>query len=160
MHVGPGTLASAVKVTSPCSESPPSTAPSGMVTAPTQGGGAGGLIVSDAESEFAEVAVIVAVVVEDTGVVLTGKLAVVAPEATTTEGGVVAAGLLLARFTSTPEPGAGALTVTVPVALDPPVTEGGAMVRPVIVPVVGPFGLIVRPADTVLPEVAVMVAVV
>jgi len=37
------------------------------------------LIVSEADAEFADVAVIVAVVVDDTGVVVTGNVAVVWP---------------------------------------------------------------------------------
>jgi len=69
---------------------------------------------------------------------------------------------LLERPTGIPPEGAGVLIVTVPVAPWPPVTDGGEIVRPVIVPVAGPPppGLMVNPADTVLADVAVIVAVV
>jgi hypothetical protein len=115
-------------------------------------------MVSEAETELADVAVIVAVVVEETGDVVTGNDALVWPCGTFTEGGTPAVGLLLARLTETPPAGAGALMVTVPVAPWPPVTAGGEMVRPVMVPELP--GLMVNPADTVLADIAVMVATV
>jgi len=154
----------AVNVTRPCSERPPIMSKVESVSAPTQGGGAAGLMVREAEAEFADVAVMVAVVVELTGVVLTGKLAVFWPCGTVTVGGVVADGLLLPRFTGTPPAGALALSITVPVALSPPVTDDGTIVNPVMVPVLGPpeplGGVMVKPADTLLADVAVIVALV
>jgi hypothetical protein len=72
------------------------------------------------------VAVIIAIVPTVTGLVVTGKVAVVAPAATVTESGTVAAGLLLASITTAPFAGAAALSVTVPVLfLAPPVRLPG-----------------------------------
>ena len=48
-----------------------------------------------------------------TGTVVAVKVAVVAPAATVTVGGTVAAGLLLVRVTTAPPTGAGPLRVTV-----------------------------------------------
>jgi hypothetical protein len=115
-----------------------------------------------ADTLFADVAVIVAVVVDDTGVVVTGNIALLWPACTITDGGTPAAGLLLDKLTGMPPDGAGALNVTVPVALCPPVTAGGEIVKPMIVPVGGPPppAVIVRSADTLFADVAVIVAVV
>jgi hypothetical protein len=58
--------------------------------------------------------------------VLTVKVALVAPAATVTDAGTVAAAvLLLANVTTAPSLGAGALSITVPVAELPPVTLAG-----------------------------------
>src|SRR3990170_2305020 len=57
--------------------------------------------------------------------VLTGKLAVVAPAATVTLAGSVAAALLLDSATSAPPAGAGPFKLTVPVEDSPPVTLAG-----------------------------------
>jgi len=70
-------------------------------------------------------AVIVAVVLEATGVVEIVKVAVVAPEATVTEAGTVAEALLLERLATKPPEGAGLDSVTVPVLEEPPTTELG-----------------------------------
>ena len=83
------------------------------------------MMVRLADMEFADVAVIVAVVCEFTGVVETGKVALVWPCITVTIGGTPAALLLLDRLTGIPPDGAAALRVTVPVAPWPPVTLGG-----------------------------------
>ena len=60
-----------------------------------------------------------------TGTVVAVKVAVVAPAATVTVGGTVAAGLLLVRVTMAPPAGAGPLRVTVPVEGLPPTTLVG-----------------------------------
>jgi hypothetical protein len=61
-----------------------------------------------------------------TVLVLTVKVALVAPAATVTLGGTVAAAVLpLERETAAPPVGAGPLRVTVPVEGDPPVTLMG-----------------------------------
>jgi hypothetical protein len=70
-------------------------------------------------------AVIVTVVDAVTEVVETVKLALVAPAATVTLGGTVAAALLLDSVTPTPPAGAAAVSVTVPCAALPPVTLVG-----------------------------------
>src|SRR5437899_3777381 len=60
-----------------------------------------------------------------TALVLTGKVALVVPSGTVTLAGTVAAALLLARETTAPSRGAGALSVSVPVEERPPVTLVG-----------------------------------
>jgi len=60
-----------------------------------------------------------------TGVVVTVNVAVVAPDATVTLAGTVAAALLLDSDTVAPLVGAAPLNVTVPVDEVPPVTEVG-----------------------------------
>ena len=60
-----------------------------------------------------------------TALVLTGKVALVAPAATVTLPATVAAELLLDSVTGAPPAGAGPLSLTVPVELLPPVTVVG-----------------------------------
>jgi len=60
-----------------------------------------------------------------TALVLTVKVAVVAPAGTATLEGTLAAPLLLASATCAPPAGAGPLSVTVPVEESPPVTLVG-----------------------------------
>jgi hypothetical protein len=68
----------------------------------------------------------VTVVDEATALVLTVNVALVAPAATVTlEGTLAAVVLLLESVTCAPPVGAGALSVTVPVEEFPPVTLGG-----------------------------------
>lgn len=93
----------------------------------------------------------------DTGVVVTVKVAELAPAATVTVAGTVAvAGSLLLRVTTNPPAGAGPLRFTVPAAVSPPVTELGVSVNPV-----SAGGFTVTEALALLPfEVAVISAVV
>lgn len=99
--------------------------------------GAVALIVSGAtREEVFKVAVICAVVVELTWVVLIWKFALVAPAATVTVAGTLAAALLLVRRTAVALCGR-ALKVTVAVAALPPVTELGFKVSAEIVGAVG-----------------------
>jgi hypothetical protein len=60
-----------------------------------------------------------------TPLVLTVKFALIAPSATATLAGTVAADALLERYTVAPPLGAAPLRVTVPVEGDPPVTLVG-----------------------------------
>jgi hypothetical protein len=100
-------------------------------------------------------AVTVTSVGSDTRVVVTVKVAELAPASTVTVAGTVAeAGSLLLRETTIPPSGAGPLRVTVPVAVLPPVTEFGSSVKPV-----SDGGLTVTEALALVPfDVAVIVA--
>jgi hypothetical protein len=69
--------------------------------------------------------VIVAVAAVETAVVLIVKLAVLAPAATVTLDGTVAAASSLDSVTDMPPTGATPLNVTVPVEEPPPVTDTG-----------------------------------
>ncbi len=62
--------------------------------------------------------------------VLTTNVFVVAPAATVTEPGTVAAALLLVNATTAPPAGAAALSVTVPVLFAPPGTAVGLTLTP------------------------------
>ena len=82
-----------------------------------------------------------------TGAVVTGNVALVAPAATVTLAGTVAADvLLLVRVTAAPPAGAAPLNVTVPVEEAPPVTLDGLNERPE-----GIGALTVKVADLVVP---------
>lgn len=117
-----------------------------------------GLMVSEADAELVDVAVIRAVVALDTGVVEMLKVPVVWPSAIVMLAGTVAAGLLLDRLTCTPPKTAGDSNVTVPVALWPPVTVKGLMLTPEMAPVPAATGLITMLAVTEFAEFAVIVA--
>jgi hypothetical protein len=82
--------------------------------------------------------VIVAAVELATVVVFTVNVALVAPAATVTLAGTVAADMSLETDTFAPAYGAGPLRVTVPVEEDPPVTLLGLSDRPVNVGEPGP----------------------
>ena len=72
----------------------------------------------------------VTTVEEPTGLVLTGKVAVVPPAGTVTLAGTLATpGLVLESDTTVPPLGAGALSVAVPVEELPPVTLDGLRLR-------------------------------
>lgn len=120
-----------------------------------------GFMVSEACWELLpSVAVITAVVVEPTDVVVTVKLLLVDPEGTVTLLGTLAEELLLLKLTTVPPAGAAELRVTVPVELAPPVTLVGLRVseESVTLPLAG---LMVSEAcRELLPSVAVMTAVV
>lgn len=95
------------------------------------------------------VAEIVAAVAAATDVVVTVKLAVVAPAPTVTLAGTVAAALLLDRVTAAPPDGAGALKVTVAVEeLPPPIFAGLSDTAESLTPV---EGFTVRVALRVVP---------
>jgi hypothetical protein len=110
-----------VSPTVPLTLFPPIISDRDSVMLPTQAGDDDddddGLIVMLAGIEFAEAAVMTAVVDDGTLEVDTGMVAVVWPAGMVTDVGTVAAELLLARFTNTPAEGAGCANVTVPVAL-------------------------------------------
>jgi hypothetical protein len=74
-------------------------------------------------------AVMVTEVDADTEVVATLNVALVAPARTVTEAGTVAEALLEERVTAVPPAGAAAVSVTVPVEDEPPVTEAGLTER-------------------------------
>ena len=74
-------------------------------------------------------AVMVTVIFLLTGNVVMGKVAIVAPAFTTIAVGTLAfVGLLLVRAITIPPAGAGAVSVTMPVALIPPLTPAGLTV--------------------------------
>src|SRR6516162_907553 len=105
-----------------------------------------------------------------TALVATVNVAVVAPAATVTEAGTVAAlVLLLVNATTAPPAGAAALSVTVPVLFAPPVSVAGfsvseasadtAMLRALFVAFAVPLGVAVAVAGGVAVTVAVGVGV-
>lgn len=90
-----------------------------------------------------------------TPVVVTVNVAEIAPEATVTVAGIVAAELSLDKLTTDPPDAAGPERVTVPVLVPPPITEIGERVSEVNVEAV-----IVRAADLLTaPVVPVIFAV-
>jgi hypothetical protein len=139
-----------VRVAVPVEDAPPFT----LVGLTEMELSAAGVTVREAVAEvlFA-VAVMVAVVLEATALVVMLKVAVVAPEATVTELGTAAALLLLERLAENPAEGAGLARVTVPVEATPPATLVGLTAT---VEMVG--AEIARVAVEVPLRVAVMVA--
>ena len=109
-----------------------------------------GVIVSDAFCELLpSVAVITAVVVLVTDVVVTVKFADVEPPGTVTVLGTLAAELLLLKLTTLPPEGAAELKVTVPIELLPPTTLVGFNVTEETVGPEGP-GFTVKLVETVV----------
>lgn len=129
-----------------------------MVPAKLAVDGPAGSIVKVAEAELPDVAVIRADVAAETCDVVMVKFPLVWPSGIVMLPGTVAAALLLDRETCTPPRAAGKPSVTVPVALCPPETDNGAILRPVTAPVPAPTGLISSVAFSELAEFAVMVA--
>ena len=146
--------AAALNVAVPVDELPPTTLVGLTVTAESVGDGGGGFTPSDANSVvLPSVAESWTVVVLDGNVVIV-KLALVAPAATVTLDGTVAAfGRLLVNVTALPPAGAGLGSVTVPVDGLPPVTLVGLTVNEDRVADGGgvPSGLTVKIADLVTP---------
>jgi hypothetical protein len=117
--------AAPLRVTIPVEVPPPTTVAGLSVTEARLGGSKDREAVRvtpplDAES--------VAVAATTTGLVVTWKVAVVEPAATVTLIGAVNDPLSSRRATASPPVGAAAVSVTVPVALDPPTTSAGMMV--------------------------------
>ena len=146
--------AAALNVAVPVDELPPTTLVGLTVTADSAGDGGGGFTPSAANSVvLPRVADSWTVVVAEGNVVIV-KLALVAPAATVTLGGTVAAlGRLLVNVTALPPAGAGLGSVTVPVEGLPPVTLVGLTVKEERVADGGgvPSGLTVKIADLVTP---------
>jgi len=118
--------AGAVRVTVPWELVPPMTEAGASDTELTAGNGAGGLTASAVVFVTpAYVAEIVAVAVEVTVAVAMVKVALLLPAATVTLAGGVAEGTLLPSVTTRPPAGAGAVRVTVPCEVAPPVTVAG-----------------------------------
>lgn len=122
--------AGVVSATLPLTLFPPITSDRERFTLPTQADEDGdvdeeGLTVTVADCVFAELALIVAVVGDDTVDVETWKLALVCPAGIVTEAGTITAELLLASPAWMPPAGAADASVTVPVAVCPLVTFDG-----------------------------------
>jgi hypothetical protein len=141
----PGTVAAAVLLDASDIDTPPAGATAPSVTVPIEVAlppmtlvgfsvspeGASGATVRLAVRVTAPaLAVIVTVVPEATGTVVTGKVALVAPPTTVTLAGTAAVeGSLLLSDTTVPAAGARPSSVTVPVELPPPMTAVGLSAR-------------------------------
>ena len=125
--IAPPAGAALVSVTVPVAEAGPTTLVGFTATDERlAAGGAGcGVIVRLAVRVTPSVPEITAVVFAVTALVLTANVALVAPAATVTLAGTVAAGWLLDRVIVAPPAGAAPLNVTVPVEAFPPTTLVG-----------------------------------
>jgi hypothetical protein len=118
--------ADAVSVTVPCDELPPTTDEGLTDTADSDAGAAVGVTVSVAVRVTPPaLAVMVTAVDAATEVVPIPKVALVAPCATVTLAGTVAAAWLSLSVTANPPAGAAAVSVTVPCDALPPTTDDG-----------------------------------
>jgi len=161
--------AAALKVTVPVEELPPTTLVGLTDTADSAGDAGGGFTPSAANTVEVPRVAASCTVVPALGKVVIVKLAVVAPAATVTLAGTLAApGWLLDKLTTVPPDGAGLDSVTVPVERLPPVTAVGFTPNEERVADGGgggvPSGLTVKFADWVTPppdtEIVTMVCVV
>jgi hypothetical protein len=137
--VAPPEGAGPSRVTVPCDDEPPVTLMGFNVTVVTANEGVMFRTTLATLDPTVAVAVIVAVVVEVTDVVLTVNEALVAPAATVTLPGTVAELLLLESVNTAPPEGAAAVRVTVPLELAPPTTVVGFRVS---VEITGPQELL------------------
>jgi hypothetical protein len=130
--VNPPAGAADDNVTVPCEFEPPVTLVGFTARLLRLGGGGGGVTVRVADRDAPlYAAVSVTLVFDVTAVVATGKVALVAPAATVILDGVDATALLLlVSETTAPPDGASAVSVTVPVADAPPVTDVGLTLAP------------------------------
>lgn len=146
--------AAPLRITVPVTPAPPTTDAGFTVTDLSETDAAAGFTVSAAVFETPPlVAVIVTAVTAVTVDVVTVNVAVVAPAATVTEAGTVAATLLDASVTTMPPAGAADNKVTVPVLDVPPVTDVGFKAT-----VLSTGAVIPRDADWLIaPFVAVIV---
>ena len=146
-------------MTVPVAPLPPVTVLGEMVNEATD---SGGVTVSPTEPpapvQPPTLAVRVAVAPLVAELVVTLKFAEVCPAGTVTVEAIWTSGLLLARFTTRPPAGAGAVRVTVPVKPFPPMTAFTERLRPET-HAAGAGGLTVRIADAFeFPSVPMMVA--
>ena len=149
----PPVAAGPVKVTVPVEGAPPGTVLGETAKLERVGGATAIVAVKVDEASLAE---IVAVVDVETAFVLIGNVAVTAPAGTVAEPGTVTLVLFDERLTVVPLGGAIPFRVTVPVEVEPPITEVGETVN-----VAKAVGLIVKAAALVIdPIVAVIFAVV
>jgi hypothetical protein len=158
--VNPPEGAAPVSVTVPCDAVPPETLAGLTATDDNEAGGGGGVTVSTAlRLAPPNVPPMVAEVDEPTDTVLTVKVAFVAPAATVTLAGTVAAAvLLLVSVTVAPPDGAALDNVTVPCELLPPTTVDGLNVSDDNAACAGGFDIVNTALRLTPPDTPLMVA--
>ena len=158
--VNPPDGAALVSVTVPCDEVPPVTLAGLTAADDNEAGGGGGVTVSTAvRLTPANVPPMVAEVDETTETVLTVNVALVAPAATVTLAGTVAAAvLLLVRVTTAPPEGAALVSVTVPCDAVPPVTLAGLTATDDNAAAAGVFDVVNTALRLTPPDTPLMVA--